>query len=68
MFDASVQVGELSAIGVPEIAAYKACTVTQDERAVSLQGGSRGFETLSAHAPPHRARAPHGDILTGADE
>ena len=45
----SVQVGELPPIGGIETPAYKAYTVTQRERAESLQGGSRGFETLSAH-------------------
>jgi hypothetical protein len=43
---ASVQVGELPSIGALKITAYKACTVTQEERAESLQGGSRGFEPL----------------------
>ena len=60
----SVQVGELPSIGGLEIAEYKACTVTQEERAESLQGGSRGFETLSAHPLSKSQRLPRSEATS----
>jgi hypothetical protein len=53
---ASGQVGELPAIAGLRSPAYKACTATEDDPPKSLQGGSRGFEPLSAHREPQAIR------------
>ncbi len=65
---------ESPAIGGLRSPAYKACTVTEEQRVKSLQGGSRGFErpapTQSRRSEPMQqvlagpsAKTPSSEIL-----